>query len=190
MDLVFKHLDAIPNTIQIPPPFKIRATCYTKFRYKSRKRRKKQSRSRYYSTKIRANCNSPSKMVARSFQKTRLQLRNFIFFSSFFSSLRIYIERGGRVQLSWNVANFRANRRVFRMCSDSEKQVNLGQSYNTKEPRKRTLDRFADWFTRQATLFFFFFSFFVETSRPREKGGIKNIPRFLSLSPVFRNEEL
>lgn len=129
-------MDAIPNTIQRQIPFpsflpslKIRATCYTKFRYKDRETRKKNT-VLLHEPKIRANCNSPSKMVARSFQKTLLSSFETLFFFLllFFSpSLLIYMERGGEgVQLSWNVANFRANRRVFRMCSDSEKQVNLG----------------------------------------------------------------
>lgn len=131
-----KH-DSTTNSLPLFPPFpsflpslKIRATCYTKFRYKDRKTRKKNT-VLLHEPKIRANCNSPSKMVARSFQKTLLSsfetLFFFFFFFFFFPSLLIYMERGGgRVQLSWNVANFRANRRVFRMCSDSEKQVNLG----------------------------------------------------------------
>ena len=95
-----KH-DSTTNSLPLFPPFpsflpslKIRATCYTKFRYKDRKTRKKNT-VLLHEPKIRANCNSPSKMVARSFQKTLLSSFETLFFfsSSFFSPLSSFTWR-------------------------------------------------------------------------------------------------
>lgn len=93
---------------------------------------KRGKKTRYYSTSLKfAQIVIPRVKWWREVFKKRFSLASKLYFfsssSSFSPSLLIYMERGGGgVQLSWNVANFRANRRVFRMCSDSEKQVNLG----------------------------------------------------------------
>lgn len=90
------------------------------------------------------------------------------------------MEGEGRVQLSWNVANLRANRRVFRMCSDSETgEFRLVVQY--ERATKANLRPFCWLVYATGDVIFFFFFFFVEMSRPRKKGGIKNIPRFFSL---------
>lgn len=138
-------------------------------------------------------------MVARSFQKKKKKKRAletlfFIFFFPllFISPPRIFMEgRGGR-GVQWNVANLRANRRVFRMCSGSEiGEFRLVVQYERATKAATNLrtvlltglrDR-----RRRVIFFFFFFSLFcgnVYVYTREKKGGLKIFQRFF-LSPVF-----
>lgn len=132
---------------------------------------------------------SASKMVARSFQKTRLELRNFIFFFLFFSPPSAFTWGGdGGVQLSWNVANLRANRRVFRMCSDSETgEFRLVVQY--ERATKANLRPFCWLVYATGDVIFFFFSFLWKRLVHERRVELKIFHDF-SLSAVFRNEEL